>query len=143
MQHKLPPVSPIEKIISSLSYLSMGIVGMFWIILAYSMKRTLRYFLMYNIAQSMLISIFYAIICMVGYIIFKITEIIPFLKYISASINFFISVKIVSILGFSLSILQLILFLLFMYIISGIIVGRIFYVPFLSQIMTKAMNSHK
>lgn len=143
MQHNLNNVSPIEKIISILSYMSMGMIGLIWIIIAYLMKRNLRYFLMYNIVQSMLISLICAILFYAIGLILRIIALIPFLEFITAIFNLFISVKIVSILGFSFTIFQLIITTLLLYIIVGVLLGRIFYVPVLTNLMNKAMRSYR
>ena len=143
MQHSNTNVSPIEKIISTASYLTFGMVGMVWLIVAYLLKKQLRYFLMYNIAQSMLISILFAIINIALGVIFRILAIIPFLGIIAAKLNLLISAPIIRTPFMSFPIIPLIVTLLLIYIIAGIIVGRIFYVPLLSNIMNKAMSSYR
>ena len=77
MQHNSTKVLPIEKIISILSYLTMGIVGLFFIIIAFLKKQKVKFFLMYNIAQSMVISIFLALIKLGLGIILEIIAKIP------------------------------------------------------------------
>ena len=142
MQPSYNKVLPIEKIISILSYLSMGIIGVIWLIIAYFLKKNLKYFLMYNIAQSMLISILCAIFFCLINLILNIVALVPFLAFISAIINLFMSVKVLFILGMSFSVFQIFLTVLLIYIIVGILLGRIFYVPLLSNIMNKAMKSY-
>ena len=73
MPHSNNIISPIEKIISVLSYVTMGIAGLLWLILAYFLKKKLRYFLMYNIAQSMIIAIILAIFKLLTDIILSLT----------------------------------------------------------------------
>ena len=60
MLHKPQTIMPIEKIISILSYLSMGIIGLVWFLIAKLSGKNLKYFLMYNISQSMVIAIILA-----------------------------------------------------------------------------------
>ena len=136
-------VSPIEKIISTASYLTFGMVGMVWLIISYLLKKQLRYFLMYNIAQSMLISILFAIINIALGVIFRIFAIVPFLGIVAAKINLLISTPVIRMPFMSFSVIPLIVTLLLIYIVAGIIVGRIFYVPLLSNIMNKAMSSYR
>ena len=62
MLHNTSKVNLLEKIISVLSYITMGIVGLIWIIIAHFYKKSLKYFLMYNITQSMVIAIILAIL---------------------------------------------------------------------------------
>ena len=137
-------VLPLEKIISILSYASMGIVGVLWIIFAYVMKKNLRFFLMYNISQSMVISITLAIIKLALDLILPILSVIPILNYISAIFNYLISIKLIRLypLGISFTILELIVFIILAYICIGVVVGRIFYVPVLTNLMQKIMNNY-
>ena len=144
VQHNSVKILPIEKIISILSYLTMGIVGLIWFIIAHFLKQKLKFFLMYNIAQSMVISIFLALIKIGLDIILSILAKIPFLDYIAAIIYYILSYKILRIYLFNLSftIPELVVVILIGYIITGILLGRIFYVPFLSDLMYKTMKNY-
>ena len=88
VQHNSVKILPIEKIISILSYLTMGIVGLIWFIIAHFLKQKLKFFLMYNIAQSMVISIFLALIKIGLDIILSILAKIPFLRPIPSQANY-------------------------------------------------------
>ena len=144
MSHKQTNISPIEKIISILSYLTMGIIGFVWILIAHFSGKKLRYFLMYNIVQSMIISIFLAIFRLILNIIFSIMAIIPILNIIAAKINYLISVRIlfIPILKLSFNIIEIIIYLLLIYILIGIFIGKIFYVPYLSKLICKLLKSY-
>ncbi len=141
MQRNTLQVMPVEKIISVLSYLTMGIVGLIWLIIAYFLKKDLRYFLKYNIIQSMFISILLAILKLALDIILSIIAKIPFIDIIAAAINFIISFKVLFIFNLSFSIFEICLHLLFFYIIIGIFFGRIFYIPYLTDFMNKIVKS--
>lgn len=145
MQRNYNNVMPIEKIISIISYFTMGIFGLFIVILAYFLKKNIKYFLMYNIAQSMLISVILAIISIILSLFIKILSLIPFLGFISTRLYLFMTNKIliIPVFNFSFTILQLITFIIILYICLGITAGRIFYVPCLTNIMKKAMQSYK
>ena len=123
----------------------MGIAGLIWIIIAYICKRNLRFFLMYNICQSMVISIILTIITLVLNIVMSILALIPFINLLAAKLNYLISLKIITTYPpvFSLSIFQFIIILILAYIIAGVIFGRIFYVPLLTNLMQKVMRSYK
>ena len=144
MLHNTSKVNLLEKIISVLSYITMGIVGLIWIIIAHFYKKSLKYFLMYNITQSMVIAIILAILKLFLDLILSIFGLIPVLSYIAAIFNYIISVKIIRIygLGWSFTISELLVFILLAYIIVGIIVGRIFYIPALTTIMQKLMKKY-
>lgn len=144
MQHNGLKVNLLEKIISILSYMTMGIVGLIWIIIAYANKKSLKYFLMYNISQSMVIAILLAILKLVLDIVLSILAVIPFLSYITAIFNYIISIKIIRIygLGLSFTLFELLVFILLSYIIAGIFIGRIFYIPMLTSLMQKLMKRY-
>ena len=142
MQPDTNKILPLEKIISALSYISMGFIGFLWIIIAFVCKRKLRYFLMYNICQSMVISIFLAILNILLKLIFSIFSHIPILDAVVGILNYIISIKILRFTGIGLSfnIIEFMLFLLFVYIIIGIFLGRIFYIPILTKFIQNVMK---
>lgn len=145
MQYNSTKVLPIEKIISILSYISMGTIGLIWIIIAHILKKKLRFFLMYNIVQSMLIALFLTALKLIIDIILHIVSLIPFLGFIAAGFNLFISIKIIKItsLGLSFTLVELLLSILIIYIILGILAGRIFYIPYLSRFMQKILKNYE
>ncbi len=72
----------IERLISAASYLTAGLAGFVWWIIAALTKKNVRPFLMYHIMQSIFVSfafvIFYHLASLVSVILFK----IPILKHI-------------------------------------------------------------
>lgn len=144
MQHNETKILTIEKIISVLSYMTMGIIGLLWLIIAHIKNKKLRFFLMYNVVQSMVIAIFLTIIKIGLDIILSILGKIPILDFVAAIIYYIISFKIIRFysLGISFTAFELLLFLLLIYIIVGIILGRIFYIPYLSDFMKKTMKNY-
>lgn len=144
MQHNFFKVSPIEKIISILSYITMGIIGLVWLLIAHFSKKKLRYFLMFNIVQSMIIAIFLAILKLTLNIIFSILSIVPFINIIAAKLNYIISVKILifPILNLSFNVIEIILYILLIYIIMGVLTSRIFYIPYLTSLISKLLKTY-
>ena len=142
MQHNNNNILPIEKIISVLSYITMGIAGLIWIIIAYIYKRHIKYFLMYNIIQSMVIAILLAIFKLI--MSMPILSLIPFFFFISAILNYILSIKIIRFysLGLSFSFFEFVIFIILIYIIIGVCIGRVFYVPFLTKLINKVMKSY-
>lgn len=140
MQHS--QISPIEKIISITSYFTTGIVGLVWVIIAYILKKKIRFFLMYNIVQSMVIGIFLAIFSLIFNILFSIFAIIPFLGTLAAKINYYLSIKIISIFSLSFNIIELFLTIFLVYISIGVIMNRIFYIPILTGIIKSVMKKY-
>lgn len=144
MLHKPQPIMPIEKIISILSYFTMGIVGLAWFLIARLSGKNLKYFLMYNISQSMVIAIILAIVKILLDFLIPILWIIPIINYIASAINLIYSVKIIRLyfINISFTIFELLIFILLLYIVTGVILGRIFYVPVLTKLMNKAMKNY-
>ncbi len=144
MQHNTVKVLPIEKIISVLSYFTMGIIGLVWLLIAHFAKKKLRYFLMYNIIQSMVIAILLAILKLTLNIIFSILALIPFINIITAKLNYIMSVRILILPIFNLSfnIIEIIIHLILLYIIIGIIMGKIFFIPYLTNFISKLLKSY-
>ena len=142
MPNNYSQVMPLEKIISVLSYISFGIAGIIWLITAGLLKKRLRYFLMYNIVQSVVISVFYAFFSLLLDTVFKLLAPIPFLGMIIAKLNLFLTQPLIKIFFLSFSVIPLIITLLLIYIIAGVILGRIFYVPGLTSIINKTMKSY-
>ena len=143
MQHE-NNILPIEKIISVLSYATMGIAGLIWVIIAYICKRHIKYFLMFNITQSMVISIILAIVKLFVGLIMQLLTYIPFLNFISAILNYVLSIKIIRVysLGLSFSLFEFFIFILLIYIIIGVCLGKIFNVPYLTKLINKVMKSY-
>ncbi len=144
MQHNTVKVLSIEKIISVLSYFTMGIIGLVWLLIAHFAKKKLRYFLMYNIIQSMVIAILLAILKLTLNIIFSILALIPFINIITAKLNYIMSVRILILPIFNLSfnIIEIIIHLILLYIIIGIIMGKIFFIPYLTNFISKLLKSY-
>lgn len=130
-------VNVAEKVISVFSYLTMGIVGLLWIISAYFLKKRIKFFLMYNIVQSMFISILLSFFKLLLELIFSIFGGIKFLSFITSILNFLFVKKLIFVFSLSFSLLETVLFLLLTYIIIGVCLGRIFKVPFFTKIMKR------
>ena len=142
MPYNYQKVLPIEKILSILSYLTMGIVGLIWIIFANLSKNRVKYFLFYNIIQSIVISVLLAVFNLTVDIILSLLAKIPYLDWIAAILNIILTFEIVKIFNMSFTIIGFIVMLLIVYIIIGVILGRIFYIPYLTNIIQKAVKKY-
>ncbi len=136
-------IHPIEKIISVLSYISMGLIGFIWLIIAYFLKMKTRPFLMYNITQSIIISLIFALFKLLINIILSIIALVPFLDFVVALLNLIISLKVISVsfMHLSFSIFEFLVFILLCYIIAGVCMGKIFYIPKLTKLMQKILKT--
>ncbi len=135
-----PKVLLSEKVISILSYMTFGIVGFFWLILANWKKKKIKYFLSYHIYQSIFIAVLLTLLNYVFEILFGIFSKISFLEMFSAIINYIFTVKIISVFGFQSTIVYLAVLILKIYLIVGVILGRNFYLPFVTKTVNYMMD---
>ena len=113
--------------------------------IAYFNKTKVKPFLMYNIVQSVLIGIFLAIFNLATQLILLIFSKIKYLDYIAAKLYYnVLSFKIIKLygIGISFTALELLLFVFLAYISIGVLIGKNFQVPFLSNIVKKAMRNY-
>ena len=81
------PVSIGDRIISVISYVTAGWVGLIYMVILYFMNKPASLFLRYNIFQSIFISFFYFLLCMIFGFISNILLQIPL---INALVSWFI-----------------------------------------------------
>lgn len=135
-------ILPFDKIYSIISYCTMGIAGLILALIAYFSKKRLRYFLNYNIAQSILLGVILAIFKFFLDNILLLIAKIPFLDGICGIIYFFFSTKIIKLGFLSFNILEFIVIGLIIYISIGIFRNKIYPVAYLSnltQTITKSI----
>lgn len=135
-----PKVLMSEKVISVLSYMTFGIVGFFWLILANWKKRKIKYFLSYHIYQSIFIAVLLTLLNYFFEILFGIFSKIPFLEMFSAVLNYIFTVKIISVFGFQSTVVYLAVLILKIYLILGVILGKNFYLPFITKTVNYMMD---
>lgn len=142
MQPKNFTPAPAEKIISILSYFTMGIAGLIWILIAYFFNKRLKFFLMYNIIQSIIMSIFLAVLNLIIQIVLQILAIVPGLYKFALSINLYMQQRI-EFFALSFNIIETVVFFILMYMSIGIVMGKIFYFPILTPITKRFMQSYR
>ena len=118
-------VSPIERILSSASYFTAGMVGFVWLIVAALLKKRVTQFLMYHILQSIFIAIMFYLI----FIFCNLISAIPILN------NLVLVLKQPIAVAYGFSILQLITTGLTLYLIVTSLLGMYSYVPWVSDVI--------
>ena len=108
---KRKPVSWFDRVVSALSYLSAGWIGMIVLVVLYFAKKKASRFVQYNVFQSIFISLLFFVVASVFSIVFKVLSLIPLLDYLVAQISMVFNVPIV----FGYSILQLFTTVLILY----------------------------
>lgn len=112
---------PMEKIISVATYLTWGLVGFVYLLIAFFTKLGLRPFLRFHIYQSVFLSLLFAVISMLF---------APLVFWIPI-LNKLFNVHFVG----SLTIINLLIFLLLIYLCAGAILGKYSYIPWVSDVI--------
>lgn len=120
---------PIERILSAASYLTAGGVGFVWLIIAAFMRKQVTPFLMYNIMQSIFISILFYLLSVLGGLLLVIIYKIPIINLIPVMLNAPLSIF------FNLSILQIITTTIVLYLAITSGMGYYSYLPWISDII--------
>ena len=142
MPYNISSVSKTEKAASILSYFTMGITGLIWILAAYFLKKKIKFFLMYNMLQSLLAAVILAAFNYAAAIIIQILSAVPFLSGAGMFLSSVFQYRI-PFFALSFNIKELFVIILLIYISSGILLGRIFYIPLLTNVMKKIMYKYR
>lgn len=128
-------ILPIEKIISILSYITFGMAGFVWLIFGAFMKQSLRPFIKYHIYQSIFLSILFFIVSNFLILIVNMLQIIPVINLLAGAISYFFAVSIINIGFLHLSIVQIGIFVLIVYLSVGVVNNKYSYLPWVSDII--------
>lgn len=126
----------IERIVVSLSYLTMGLIGFIWLILGAFTKSQSSNFVKYHIFQSIFISITLFILNVLLGIINDVLTVIPFVKVFAQQIYYLLNVP----MFMNYSIIQLIIYLFMAYLMITSALGIYTYVPFISDIISQNVD---
>ena len=121
----------IEKIIASLSYITMGFVGFIWLLIGIFTKSNLRPYLKYHVFQSIFISIAYFLSSALLGLILNILSLIPFVNQLVLQLTYYFNAPII--IGFSL--IQLAVYAVIFYLVITCLQGKFSYLPFISEII--------
>lgn len=120
-----------ERIIASLSYLTSGFVGFFWLLLGLFTKNTIRPYLKYHIFQSIFISIaFFLLNAFLG-LIMNILSIIPIVNQLVLQFTFYLNAPIF----FGFSLIQAVISGIVLYLVVTSLQGQYSYLPWISEII--------
>lgn len=121
----------IEKIIASLSYITFGFVGFFWLLLGLFTKNNLRPYLKYHIFQSIFISIAYFLLGAFLGLIMNILSLIPFVNQLVLQFTFYLNAPII----FEFSLIQIFVYAIVFYLVVTCLQGQYSYLPWISEII--------
>lgn len=121
----------IERIVSALSYFTMGFIGFIWLILGLITRSNLRAFTQYHIFQSIFISIGYFLLCMLCGFILNILSFIPFINRLVAQLTFYFNAPLFG----PYSLIQTILYGVVIYLAVTSFMGKYSRIPWVSDII--------
>lgn len=121
----------IERIVSSLSYITSGFVGFIWLLLGIFTKSNVRPFLKYHIFQSIFISIAYFLACQLFAMLATVINYIPLVRNILSMVLFPLMMPLI----FGFSILQILIYTVIFYLAITSFMGRYSYIPWISDII--------
>ena len=130
------PVSIGDRIISVISYVTAGWVGLIYIVILYFVGKPASLFLRYNIFQSIFISFFYFLLCMIFGFISNILLQIPL---INALVSWFILLFNRPVI-FEYSAIQSFVMGLFIYMTVMALMGKFPRVYWVSKIIDKSVR---
>lgn len=128
-------ILPAEKVIAMLSYFTCGLVGFIWVIIGAVTKQNLKPFLKYHIYQSIFLSILFFIVSHLLIAVLNILGYIPYLNALLGFMAFFLSVSIIHVAWVQLSIIQMAILIVTIYLSVGVVRGQFSYIPWVSDII--------
>ena len=132
-QYNIPSMS--ERVIAVLSYVTSGIVGIIWLLLAALAKSKLKPFLKYHIMQSIFLILLYYLAAHLLIFVLNILTYVPFFNAIISTLNFFLNISLLNFGPFHMSIINILIFLFIIYLSYGTLKGRYVYVPWVSNVI--------
>lgn len=127
-------VGMFDRLISFISYLTVGWGGMIVMILMLIRKKHISRFLRYNVFQSIFVSLLFFVISMGLGLLFKFLSYIPFLNYVVAQISFIFNKPIL----FDYSPIQVFMIGLVLYMAVVSLLGKFPRVYWVSKIVDNA-----
>lgn len=126
----------IERIVAALTYLTMGVVGFIWLIIALFTKARLRPFLQYHIFQSIFISLGFTLLSMLIGWVSNLLSMIPLINTLVAQITFLLNMPLIH----DYSLLQSAILLFLLYLAFGAFMGKRSYIPWISEIIDQNVS---
>lgn len=121
----------IERVVASLSYLTMGMAGFIWLIVSLFTNARLKPFLQYHIFQSIFISLGFTVLSLFIGFVSNILSFIPLINKLTAQIAFLLNMPLL--LGYSL--IQIVIYSILIYLAVTSFLGKYSYIPWISDII--------
>ncbi len=119
-----------DRVISTLSYITMGMVGFIWMIFCYFTKKDMSNFLKFNCYQSIILALIIYILGMIASIFINVIAIVPVIGNLIMSLIYFLFQY--PAIG-SYSIYQVVFFIFIIYLSGFSLLGKYPIIPGLSN----------
>lgn len=123
--------SLVERIVASLSYITMGMAGFIWLIVSLFTNLRLKPFLQYHIFQSIFISLGFTVLSLFVGFLSNILSFIPLINKLAAQIAFLLNMP----MFFGYSLIQIVIYSILIYLALTSFMGRYSYIPWISDII--------
>ena len=124
-----------ERLIGAASYLSMGIIGMIWLIITYMQKSMPTNFVKYHIFQSLFIAVLTYALSLVSGIIINLARIVPIVGDLIMLALGFLSLPIL----YGYSIINVAMLVILLYLSISTLLGKYAYIPWVSDNIRKML----
>ncbi len=121
----------VERVVASLSYLTMGMAGFIWLIVSLFTNARLKPFLQYHIFQSIFISLGFTVLSLFIGFVSNILSFIPLINKLVAQIGFLLNMPLL----FGYSLIQIVIYSVLIYLAGTSFLGKYSYIPWISDII--------
>lgn len=121
----------VERVVASLSYLTMGMAGFIWLIVSLFTNARLKPFLQYHIFQSIFISLGFTVLSLFIGFVSNILSFIPLINKLVAQIGFLLNMPLL----FGYSLIQIVIYSVLIYLAGTSFFGKYSYIPWISDII--------
>lgn len=128
--------TPLERIISALTYMTGGLAGIIWQIFCVMTKRPMSKFVIFNIYQSIFLAILIFLVLTIAGLTYNLLVMIPFVNVVANYFALLINAPVL----YGFSVLHSVIFLMYLYLIIFSLIGRYAYLPWVSDIILFQVN---
>ncbi len=128
----------LDRCISVLTYFTFGMAGFIWILIVHFSGAKLKNFVAYHIYQSIFLGLLLTVLTIFCGYVFGFLKLIPFLGNYIAKLMWLIEAPVYS--NFNYSIPFLLILAMQCYLCAGALLGKLSYVPYISNIIKSNLN---
>ena len=132
-----PKPYAIERIVSCLTYPTMGLVGFVWLLIGQFTKSAPTRFTSYHCYLSIFLSLGYVIVNYTFWFLYNLITHIPFINAFIAQIVYFFNMPVL----YGYSIMQTFIYGVIIYLGAGALFGKYSYLPWFSDVIKSIVKN--